>query len=151
MNEINEIKTWLLILLVMVSAFYGAFIYGVLLPKIEKWVNETNKNLEKKISENKNNGGRTSNYPQQTIMEGNKMNAKKDTRIDWTGKKLLYCQETVKECYWTRTGQCKATYAYNCNANLSLKEQARINKIEAESERQYCADAAEAEWGNEIN
>lgn len=52
MNEVNEIKTWLLCLLVMVSAFYGAFIYGVILPKIEKWLNETTKKLERR----KNNG-----------------------------------------------------------------------------------------------
>ena len=66
--------------------------------------------------------------------------------INWNE---LYCKKTVKECYWTKTGQCKAKYAYDCNANLSLKEQARRNKAEAESERQYCADAAEAEWGND--
>ena len=59
--------------------------------------------------------------------------------------KKLECQHTVKECYWTRTGVCKAKYSYNCDANLLQKERDRKNKLEAESERQYCANAAEAE------
>ena len=61
----------------------------------------------------------------------------------------LYCKKVVQDCHWTRTGQCIAEYAYNCAANCTSEQQRESSKREAAAEQAYCADAAEAEWGND--
>lgn len=48
MNEIIEIKTWLLILVLMGTVLYSAFIVTVLIPIFEKFLNNFIKNLEDK-------------------------------------------------------------------------------------------------------
>ena len=67
---------------------------------------------------------------------------------------MMRCQEIVKQCFWTRTGVCASKISYGCEANEIFscsEERDRALKLEQDGERRSESDAAEAEWGNEIN
>ena len=60
-------------------------------------------------------------------------------------KMEMYCKNIVKECHWTRTGECKATIPYSCDANLNIAQQQNNRKSEYLAERSAEIAASEAE------
>lgn len=49
MNEVIQIVEWQLILFFMLAVFSGAFVWAVIMPKIEKWLIKFDKDLKEFI------------------------------------------------------------------------------------------------------